>query len=282
MPVDRQLTRILVPLDGSSHCELAIQLGIRWAKQYHAKLMGMGIVDEPAIRHSEPIPLGAESFKIKRDEALMADARCRVSEFLERFTQRCAEAGVASDTLTDVGHPFEQIVIEAQRCDLILLGKQTHYHFETDDKADDTLQKVLKVSPRPLVTVPERPQGGSAIVIAYDGSLQSARTLYAFQSLHLDMSSEIHIISVGEDRVKARRSAEIAADFLESHGVKSQSHIVETSDLPAPVILERTRALNAGLLVMGAYGQSTVKEFFFGSVTRAMLSDENIPLFLYH
>ena len=51
---------------------------------------------------------------------------------------------------------------------------------------------------------------------------------------------------------------------------------------PAEVILEQVRRLKAGLLVMGAYGQPALREFFLGSVTRKVLEESPVPLFLYH
>jgi nucleotide-binding universal stress UspA family protein len=51
---------------------------------------------------------------------------------------------------------------------------------------------------------------------------------------------------------------------------------------PAQVILEQVQQAHASLLVMGAYGQPALREFFFGSVTRTMLEASPVPLFLYH
>jgi nucleotide-binding universal stress UspA family protein len=48
------------------------------------------------------------------------------------------------------------------------------------------------------------------------------------------------------------------------------------------VILEQEQQLKASLLVMGAYGRSTLREFFGGSVTRTMLRESPVPLFFYH
>lgn len=51
---------------------------------------------------------------------------------------------------------------------------------------------------------------------------------------------------------------------------------------PAQVLLGHVQQVQAGLLVMGAYGQPTLREFFFGSVTRTLLAESPVPLFLYH
>lgn len=275
------LRSILVGLDGSAHSDTATELGICWARRHGALLVGLGIIDEPTICKPEPVPLGVSHFKEHRDEALLADARRKVKQFLEQFASRCAEAGVAGKLLEDLGLPSEQIVLEAQRFDLILLGQQTHFHIETQPQPDDTLTRVLQNSPRPVVTVPEKLPDGRCVVIAYDSSLQAARTLQVFQALMLESWQEVHVLSVDGDRVEAARRADRAAEFLRFHGVTAQAHVLESSS-PTPVILEQAERLGAELVVMGAYGQPTLREFFFGSVTRTMLRESRIPLFLYH
>ena len=166
------LRSILVGLDGSPTSESAVELGIRWAGQFGALLVGIGIIDEPTIRKPEPVPLGAGPYKLRRDAEQMRDARVKVEQLLERFVLRCTEAEVACKLLEDVGLPSEQILLEAQRFDLILLGRESHFHFETQDRADETLRRVIKHGPRPVVAVPESLPVGDAAVVAYDGSLQ--------------------------------------------------------------------------------------------------------------
>ena len=41
-------------------------------------------------------------------------------------------------------------------------------------------------------------------------------------------------------------------------------------------------SLDAGMLVMGAYGQSVLREFFLGSVTRMILQECRVPVFCFH
>jgi nucleotide-binding universal stress UspA family protein len=48
------------------------------------------------------------------------------------------------------------------------------------------------------------------------------------------------------------------------------------------VILETVQMRDAGLLVMGAYGQPVLREFFLGSTTRTILEKCPVPVFLYH
>jgi nucleotide-binding universal stress UspA family protein len=277
------IRKILVGLDGSEFSVSAVDLGIGWARHFGAELVGIGIVDEPTIAKSAPVPIGGAAFKHHRDETLLADARRRVEEFLEHFGDRCRESGVAWRALEDVGLPHDQINLEAQSHDVILLGQQTYFHFETQRRHCETLERVLKSAPRPLVTVPRKLIAGSATVIAYDGSLQASRALQLFHGLGLQRSQSTHIVAIGASKMEARRSAQRALDFLVAHEVKTEMHVDEAPvESTAEVLLHWARELGAELMVMGAYGQPVLKEFLLGSVTKTVLRDSPIPLFLYH
>ncbi|MCA9119451.1 MAG: universal stress protein [Planctomycetales bacterium] len=52
--------------------------------------------------------------------------------------------------------------------------------------------------------------------------------------------------------------------------------------LASQEFLAYARECNAELIVMGAYGQARVKEFFFGSATCTALQQSLVPLFLFH
>jgi nucleotide-binding universal stress UspA family protein len=276
------LRTILVGLDGSSYSAAAVELGIRWAQKCNAMLVGVGIIDEPTVRKGELLPIGGTFHKQHRDTARVADARRQVETFLGRFSVQCAEAGIACKLLEDVGLPWEQICLEAQRYDLILLGQQTFYHFETQSDPDETLSKVLKASPRPVVTVPERLQSGRSVVVAYDGSLNATRTLQAFQGLRLDPSLPVHVVSVDAKHIDAARRADRAVEFLRFHEIEAEPHAIATSSTPASVILEQALRLGAELVVMGACSRAGLYEFCCGSVTRALLKSKQVALFLYH
>lgn len=273
---------VLVGVDGSAYSTAAVEFGIRWAQRWDAVLVGLGIVDAPTICKAEPVPLGATAYKVHRDETRLADARHQVAQFLEHCAQQCAKAGVMCQVRQEVGAPAECLLLEAQRYDLIVLGQHTFFHFETQERADDIHYTMLKQSPRPVVTVPQTLPAGQAVVVAYDGSLQATRALQMFQSVWLDSSHEVHVVCVDPDQGHAARCIERAMDFLRQHKVVAQAHAIATSEAPAHVLLEQVQQVEASLLVMGAYGRSTLREFFGHSVTRTLLQESPVPLFLYH
>ena len=79
-----------------------------------------------------------------------------------------------------------------------------------------------------------------------------------------------------------RHLGELAVEYLKLHGHEVHLHVESSQGTAAAVILGEAKRLGAGIIVMGSFRQSQVKEFFFGSVTKSVLRDSTVPLFLYH
>jgi len=273
---------ILIGLDGTASSARAVQLGVQWAQQCDALLVGLVVVDEASLRAAETVPLGAGSYKRHRDDCLVATARREVEQYLEHFALKCADARVACKLLEDTGSPRDEISREAQRYDLIMLGHRLQFQFATDYEEYHSLRMVLQTSPRPVVVVPDEPSQGKNVIVAYDGSSQAARALQAFLAADLPGFDQIHVICAASDRVEAARRGDRAVEFLRLHNLASQLHAIESTAAPASILAEQAVALHAGLIVMGAYGQSILKELVFGSTTRTLLKSSPVPLFLFH
>lgn len=278
------LRSVLVPLDDSCDGEAAQALGLRWAEQYRAELIALGIVDGPGILRPESLPLGSTEFKHRRDQALLKEARDRIRTLRDRFESRCAQSRIVCRTIEVEGDPAERIVWESQRGDLIVMGLHGNFHFATSDQEDGTLARVVRDCPRPVVAVPESWQGGAAALVAYDGSLQASRALSAFVTSGLASDRDVRLLCVGTDHESTLATLKPAREFLGSHGVNSTvlDLLSSQSGDPASEILNAASDLRVGLIVMGAYGQPRLREFLIGSVTRKVMRRSPRPLFLYH
>ena len=279
---------ILIGLDTPEHVEGLTEMGIRWGRRFDATLVGLAIVDEPGIRAIEPLgPVGGKPgvnpVYYVGYENRMAEHQQKADRLLAEFADRCGRSVVAHEEVSGVGSPHEVIEREAGACDLILMAMRSHFGFTArEDEADDgLLKRVLKDTPRPVVVVPDGPTPEGPVAIAYDGSLQAERVLAALESTGLAGAGPVHVISADTDPAEATRRAEHARHFLAQHRVGAVAHPLGTAT-PAAAILEEARRVGAGLLVMGAYGQPVLREFFLGSVTRSILAACPIPMFLYH
>ena len=132
------------------------------------------------------------------------------------------------------------------------------------------------------MVVPRTLGAGEAVVIAFDGSLQASRALYAFEASGLGRSRDVHVVSIASEHKVAADHADRAVEFLAYHEIRAVPTAVASSDAPAATLLDRAKEFGAGLIVMGVYGQPILREFFVGSTTQTMLKEIPVPLFVSH
>jgi nucleotide-binding universal stress UspA family protein len=205
-------------------------------------------------------------------------ARELTSAALEKLAARAQAAHVAYHLVGTEEHPEQELLVAAQRYDVILISQWPQ--LEKNNEPDPLLTQLLQHSPRPVIAVPKQLPSGDAVVIAYDGSLQATRTLQMF-ALLWKPASRVHIVCVQAKVEDAQRHAETAREFLKWHSIEATVHAV-AGPSPHKVLQDAVKQHQAGLMVMGAYGKPSWREFFFGTVTKHLLTESEVPLFLYH
>jgi nucleotide-binding universal stress UspA family protein len=178
----------------------------------------------------------------------------------------------------DIGTPHEQIVAEAPGCDVVILGRETHFEFETQEHPDSTLSKVLRESPRPVVVVPRDPLPGEGVLVAYGSGREVARTLQTFTLLGLAGDEPVSLIAIDHDPARAEARLRLAGRYLTAHSVRVSLEPVASEDAPAEVILDQVRRRRPRLVVMGAHGHHPIHDLFFTSVTRSVLKETPVPV----
>jgi nucleotide-binding universal stress UspA family protein len=268
----------LVAIKPSAVQSSLIQFAVRVGGEHQLSLSSLTVIDPHQISPSEMVPIGGGAYKSALDEHKLSVARQQASEAQASFAAACQANGVANQTGVHEGNAAEVIASAVQRHDLLLVG-----HVPGGDMSDTSLfYNILRQNPRPVVVVPQTVTAGQTTVVAYDGSLQAARALAAFAWSGLARQHQVHVLAMHADAQRANELAERAVAFLQSHGMMASSRGMAFSRDIGKTLLEESLRLSASLLVMGAFGQPVVREFFFGSVTKTILQTLPMPLFMEH
>jgi len=201
----------------------------------------------------------------------------------DRAAGDAAQAGVVCTTeARSLAYPdlVSRLALRARLHDLTVLdaGPRTY------DIDHEMIEKALFLSGRPVIAVPSGYGAFTArkVIVAWDGSAQAARAANEAMPF-LRAAEAVEIVAVG-GAAEADPSVPGAefAPHLARHGVS-----VTVNDLPASGRVADTLRAQAGLfradmIVMGAYRHSRTREFVFGGVTRSLLRDCPVPLFLAH
>lgn len=212
---------------------------------------------------------------------LMADEQERENANQTRMQARLQAEDVPYTWVDECGFLSPCMEDAAGMADLVVLNR------EIDDiKYPDMLNLVGDLvlrTRKPIVAVPATAKRldlfGPALV-AWDGSPACEAALRAAVPL-LKHAKSVTLLEIDDGSLK--QPATEAATYLSRHDIKSTVQR-ETSmiDVPSTIILDTIDAIGATYVVMGGFGHSRFVEAAFGGVTRRMLKDCPVPIFLAH
>ena len=277
---------IVVALDGSSSSVNARKTAIEVAKRTGASLIGIGVLDLPWITEARSTPIGAGSYQTHRNEKLIEEGREKIRDRVDAFRTECAAAELECSAVGAEGDPVVQLDSEADRHDLIVIGRETNFHGGENHEVGGTVEKLLHDNPRPLIVAPETDYSSAndnVVVVAFDGDVTSSRAMHMFLLLGLAKDREIHVVSVNADAAKANALAERGAALFRSHGYAALSNGVASQGKVSDSVLGAISTCNAGRLVMGAYGhQGGIRRMLVGSTTKRLVTASPVPVFVHH
>jgi nucleotide-binding universal stress UspA family protein len=144
-------------------------------------------------------------------------------------------------------------------------------------------QGILFNSGGPMLMVPyihKGPLDANHVGIAWDGSRAAARALHDAMPFLMGAKA-VTVIAVNETAGEA--SSDQLVGHLARRGIAAQVQRL-TSDRGniQSTILSIAAESNIGLLVMGGYGHSRLKERILGGVTRGMFEAMTVPVLMSH
>jgi len=273
------IKHILVPTDGSNPAWLGVQYAIAVASQHNAKLHGLHVVDvkllEGPFLRDISASLGTSPYANYRGNLSMILEE-RGKAILQAFREECEKAGVACDTIQTAGIVAHTIVEQSELADLIIMGRAGEHDDWLDGLLGSTTEAVARKAVRPvLITGADHP-GGDRFLVAYDGSTHARTALRTAASMCHEWKASLHVLCVGRDYGEQWKQE--ARKYLDAHELDVEYTVTDGD--PREVIVRHAGAMEADLLILGAYGHSKVRELLVGSTTAHALNHAPCPLLL--
>jgi nucleotide-binding universal stress UspA family protein len=219
------------------------------------------------------------SMERARADAQALDAAARV--VLNRQDARwAAEAAVAQ-----MGGLADLVSLRARYCDLAILLRP--YGPERDGQGAAIVEATLFEGRAPALILPDGkgvPAPGGNVVVAWNQS-REAMTAVRGALPFLKAAREVSIAVVDPQPWGPERSdpGGLLCQYLVRHGVNAEvSVLAKTLPDVADVLVRHLRDRDAGLLVMGAYSHSRLREAILGGATRHMLEKTEVPVLMAH
>lgn len=249
------------------------------ADAWHAHLIATFVVDRLELDPHAGFAIGSGLAQMIQRHAMdVAEAQKQARLAFERELDR---RGISGEWRVSEGEDGEALMLHARHASLAVVGPPTPvpHRMTTLGMSRD----LIFASGRPTLLVPldwppeRRPR---RIVVGWNGSREATRAIADALPFLVD-ASQVHLVVVPEAGA-APFGHEPGADMarhLVRHGVPVVLEQCEGEDA-GDVLLERCRALDADLLVMGAVGRSRISEFVFGGATRSVIEHAPIPVLL--
>lgn len=143
---------------------------------------------------------------------------------------------------------------------------------------------ILMAAGRPVLIVPNEFKGksiGRRVLVAWKPGAEASRAVHDALPL-LVQAEAVTVMRVNPGPEEPAHNAGFdLANHLARHGVKVTVTPVLAPDTAAgTAIVEQSRAMQADLIVMGAYGHSRLRELVFGGATRQMLQAPPVPVLM--
>ncbi len=275
------LRRILIPFDPSPCAAAALEYGCLLAKRQDAEITAVVVLDLPGIEKSiGPTPLGGIYYAEQLERAKEKRAHEHIQTLLGRFRDTCQRAGVAHRDAELQGSPSEQIINNSVFYDLVVMGICTHFHFETENAPGNSIEKMLSHAVTPVLTVPANfiPRTKMNVLIAFDGSLPSARAMQGFvRSFNASaIETDITLLMSGIDETVARFHLDSACAYLNAHNFCNVR--VDRTEQDIIEIMDEKYLPWADLIVLGVHSKKGLLDFMIGSLSRHLIKNGTKPL----
>jgi len=276
------IKRILVGLGGTGFTSVAIRRAVELAQIHEAQLTGVTVVDMERLRRVGPVPAGAAGAAHDLREHRMHVTRQRIEEAIGEFQGACSAAGVKHGVRQEQGDSFHIMLSCARYHDLVVFGLRSIFDYGilggADYEPSKLLASLLTGGVRPIVAVSEEYRPIRRILIAYSGSMESARTMRRFVQLRLWPDMTLRIVTFEYPLDKGERLCADAAEYCRAYGVEPETHYCPNS--PKERLLPEAADWEADMIVMGNSARSLFSRKLFGETALHVIRNADRPLFL--
>lgn len=276
------IKRILVSLGGTGFSSVAIRRAVELAQIHEAQLTAVTVADIKRLRRVGPVPAGAGAAARDLREHRLQVTQKRVDEAIGEFESACNAAGVKYGVKREQGDPFHLMLSCARYHDLMIFGLRGIFDYgilgDSDYKPSDVLTRLIAGGVRPLIANAEEYRPIRRVLIAYSGSVESAKTMRRFIQFRLWSEMALRIVTFQNSREKGEQLCAEAAEYCGFHGLEPEVRCCPGS--PKERLLSEAADWQADMIVLGSSARSLLSRRVFGETALHVIRKADRPLFL--
>ena len=276
------LKNILVAYNGLPGSDAALKGAVQVQQRFDTDLTGLFAHGNPFLSRQ----LHKAWMPQKMQDAIVEAADSPSDDIREKFDEICQVVPAEKKTWINSGGSVQTTVTRYSRLfDLTILGMHEKSFAHNLSHLELFPDRIALESGRPVLVFPSNPPVDcfdKTIVIAWDGKRAAARAL-ADAKLFLKAGHNVDLVSIGRMPLAEATPGVDIGKLFKNHGWNvTISEIPLSKKTISQILVEYCRNVDAGLLVMGAYEHSPLREGLFGGVTQDISLGAEIPVLMSH
>jgi nucleotide-binding universal stress UspA family protein len=277
------IRRILVGLAGTPYTAVSIQTAVELATRHGAELTGVTVLDLKALENVGAVPIGAGDAAKELREYRISVTRERVEQDIEDFASACNDAGVPWDVKREEREAaFDYMISQSRYHDLMVFGLRSIFEYHVvGERASDpslTLVRLITEGVRPILAVGPAYHAVRRVMIAYSGSMESAKTMKHFVQLRPWPDVQVCLITFEHGHQRSRKLLDDASRYCRAHGIEAETKLVDSR--AQDHLLPEAAAWGADLIVLGNSAKTLLLRRVFGETALHAIRHSDHPLFL--
>ena len=274
------IKRILLGLGGTLYTSVAIQRSIELAKRFDAEITGVTAVDFKGLSHVGLVPAGALNAAREKAAQRVRVTREKIGEAISVFESSCTAEGIKYQVKQEErGEPFDLMISLARYHDLMIFGLRSIFEYDISfEEPKNTLARLIAAGVRPIIAVSDEFRPIRKVLIAYSGSMASAKTMKRFVQLRLWPDVKLKIVTFQSSDDKAHQLLYDASEYCRSHGFHVECESNPGS--PKDFLLAMATLWQADMIVMGNSARNLLVKRAIGETALNIIRNADRPLFL--
>ena len=205
------------------------------------------------------------------------------TEVISTFEKGVKNAEIRYQIYNDFKITAYELVKQTTYADLLILSYEIFFNHVTRKKDTSLLYQILKGSRCPVLIVPENIRPIRNIILTYDGKESSVFAIRAFSNL-FDFAVKdkvTTILTVSPSADEEIKNEKLLMELVKEHFRNVGQQLLNGYNT-SKEILNFADNVDDPLVIMGAYGRSTISNLIIPSVARRIIENRSIPLLIAH
>lgn len=274
------MKRILVGVGTSQTARTVADYAVELGRQFEAELLGVAVTDPLRLEWTGPRPIGmgveAVTSELREERLRLAEADVVSAKAI--FSERCRAENVRHGFSEQVGDPFEIVSQLVRYQDMCLFGLHGLFEHDVVPEPRDALERLVAGGVRPILAVGAKYRPIQKVLVAYSGSLESAKTFKNFVLSGLYPQAVVRVVNFSNQAATSLGLLDHAAAYFRSHGREVDTDHVAGD--PQQELIPYATAWGADLIVAGNSAKNLLMRRLFGETALMLLRESPLPLYL--